>query len=106
MFGARAAQGSKGQRSKGPRFIYLIRAHLTGVVNNIETGIVAVCCVMAEDASHQLARQVVARLCQPLGWQGIQNGACDVLADLMKRYIVTLGKNAAAYVANGKSPTC
>lgn len=58
---------------------------------------------MAEDASHQVARQVVARLCQPLGWQGMQNGACDVLADLLRRYILSLGKTTAAYVANGTS---
>ena len=56
---------------------------------------------MVDEASHQVARQVVAKLCLPLGWQGMQNGACDVLADLMKRYIQTLGKNTAAYVANG-----
>lgn len=58
---------------------------------------------MAEDASHQVARQVIAKLCQPLGWQGIQNGACDVLADLMRRYILALGKTTAGYVANGTS---
>lgn len=50
-----------------------------------------------------MARQVVAKLCLSVGWQGIQNGACDVLADLMKRYILALGKTTAAYVANGRS---
>ena len=60
---------------------------------------------MAEEASHQLARKVVAKVCQPLGWQGMQNGACDVLADLLKRYVITLGRTTAAYVSNGKLHT-
>ena len=56
---------------------------------------------MAEEASHQLARQVVAKLCQALGWHSMQNGACDILADLLRRYVTSLGRSAAGYVANG-----
>ena len=56
---------------------------------------------MAEEATHQLSRRVVAKLCQTLGWQSMQNGACDVLADLLKRYVTSLGRTTAAYVANG-----
>ena len=56
--------------------------------------------LMADEVSHQLGRHVIAKLCHSLGWQGIQNEACDVLTDLMKRYILTLGKTTAAYVTN------
>ena len=60
---------------------------------------------MTEEATHQLARQAVAKLCQPLGWQGMGNGACDVLADLMKRYVLMLGRHTAAYASHGEYPS-
>ena len=44
----------------------------------------------------------VAQMCRDVGWQGINVGACDVLTDLLSRYIHTLGKTASAFAEHGE----
>ena len=44
----------------------------------------------------------VARCCQNVGWHGIHSGSCDILTDLLSRYITTLGRTTAQYSNLGK----
>lgn len=57
---------------------------------------------MCEDFSHQLLRLVVGRICQPLGWHAMNSNAADVLADVTRQYILTLGRTTAAYSCHGE----
>ena len=56
---------------------------------------------MSEEYTHQLLRMVVGQICQPLGWNAMHSSACDVLADIMKNYILTMAKTTAAYGCHG-----
>ena len=57
---------------------------------------------MSDEFTHHVLRMVVARICQPLGVHGMQNSVCDALADILKNYLLTLGKTTAAYSWHGE----
>ena len=57
---------------------------------------------MADDFTHQILRMVVARICQPLGWHAMNSNAGDVLADIMRQYILTIGRTTTAYTCHGE----
>ncbi|KAL5474930.1 hypothetical protein EMCRGX_G026962 [Ephydatia muelleri] len=52
---------------------------------------------MSEQYTHALLRTVVGQMCQSLGWNALQSGACDVLVDILKGYLHTVAKTTAAY---------
>lgn len=58
---------------------------------------------MSEEFTHQVLRKVVGRVCQPLGVHGMQQSVCDCMADILKQYILTLGRTAGSYCAHGTS---
>ena len=57
---------------------------------------------MSDEFTHHILRTVVGRVCQPLGVHGMQQSVCDCMADVLKQYILTLGKTAGSYSAHGK----
>ncbi len=57
---------------------------------------------MSEEFTQRVLRQVVGRICQPLGWHAMNSDAADVLSDITKQYILTLGRTTAAYSCHGK----
>ena len=58
---------------------------------------------MTDEFTHRILRMVIGRVCQPLGVHGMQQSVCDCMADVLKQYILTLGRTTASYCAHGKS---
>ncbi len=56
---------------------------------------------MSEEVTSQLLRIAVAHTLRPLGWHSVGTSACDVLADVMGRYMLTVAKTTAAYSCHG-----
>lgn len=52
---------------------------------------------MCESYSRSLLRISVAQICQALGWDAIQLTACDLLADVLHRYIQQLARGCHRY---------
>lgn len=61
---------------------------------------------MSDEFNHHLLRMIVARICQPLGVHGMHMSVCDALADVLKNYLLTLGKTTAAYSWHGELGQC
>lgn len=57
---------------------------------------------MNEDYARQVLRAVLGRVCQPLGVHGMQSSVCETMADVLKRYLLALGRTTAAYCAHGE----
>ncbi len=57
---------------------------------------------MSDDFARKVLRVVVGKACQPLGVHGIQSGACETMADVLKNYILTLAKTTTAYSVHGR----
>lgn len=57
---------------------------------------------MSDDFSRQVLRIVVGKLCQPLGVHGMQTSVCETLTDVLKNYLLTLGKTTASYCGHGE----
>lgn len=56
---------------------------------------------MSEDFSRKVLRVVVGKLCLPLGIHGMQTSVCETLTDVLKNYILTLGRTTASYSLHG-----
>ena len=57
---------------------------------------------MTEEFTHHILRMVVGRVCQPLGVHGMHQSVCDCMADVLKHYLLTLGRTTASYSSHGK----
>jgi len=44
----------------------------------------------------------VGKICQPLGVHGMQNTVCETLTDVLKNYLLTLGRTTASYSLHGE----
>ncbi|XP_066490291.1 transcription initiation factor TFIID subunit 3 isoform X2 [Tiliqua scincoides] len=52
---------------------------------------------MCESYSRCLLRVSVAQVCQALGWDSVQLSACDLLTDVLQRYLHSLGRGCRRY---------
>lgn len=52
---------------------------------------------MCESYSRSLLRVSVAQICQALGWDSVQVTACDLLTDVLHRYLQQLCRGAHRY---------
>ncbi|XP_077600974.1 transcription initiation factor TFIID subunit 3-like isoform X2 [Stigmatopora nigra] len=52
---------------------------------------------MCESYGSSLLRVSVAQICQALGWDAVQLTACDLLADVLQRYIQQMGRVCHRY---------
>lgn len=52
---------------------------------------------MCENYARSLLRVSVAQICQALGWDAVQLTACDLLSDVLHRYIQQLAKVCHRY---------
>ncbi|XP_044284219.1 transcription initiation factor TFIID subunit 3 isoform X2 [Varanus komodoensis] len=52
---------------------------------------------MCESYSRWLLRVSVAQVCQALGWDAVQLSACDLLTDVLQRYLHSLGRGCRRY---------
>lgn len=52
---------------------------------------------MCESYSRWLLRVSVAQVCQALGWDSVQLSACDLLTDVLQRYLHALGRGCRRY---------
>ncbi|XP_062990759.1 transcription initiation factor TFIID subunit 3 isoform X2 [Elgaria multicarinata webbii] len=52
---------------------------------------------MCESYSRWLLRVSVAQVCQALGWDSVQLSACDLLTDVLQRYLQSLGRGCRRY---------
>ncbi|XP_067325423.1 transcription initiation factor TFIID subunit 3 isoform X2 [Anolis sagrei] len=52
---------------------------------------------MSESYSRWLLRVSVAQVCQALGWDSVQLSACDLLTDVLQRYLHALGRGCRRY---------
>ncbi|XP_054845126.1 transcription initiation factor TFIID subunit 3 isoform X2 [Eublepharis macularius] len=52
---------------------------------------------MCESYSRWLLRVSVAQVCQALGWDSVQLSACDLLTDVLQRYLHVLGRGCQRY---------
>ncbi|XP_006813742.1 uncharacterized protein LOC100372715 [Saccoglossus kowalevskii] len=52
---------------------------------------------MAEGFTRSLLKVVVAQICQSLGWQAVQTTPCDLLTDILERYIGKLAETTHSY---------
>lgn len=50
---------------------------------------------------YSVLKQSVARCCRSVGWHGVHNGSCDILTDLLGRYIMTIARTANGYANLG-----
>ncbi len=60
---------------------------------------------MSEEFTQGLLRHVVGKICQPLGWHAMNSNAADVLADVTRQYILTIGRTTSAYSCHGELVT-
>lgn len=52
---------------------------------------------MCESYARSLLRVSVAQICQALGWDAVQLTACDLLSDVLHRYIQQLARACHRY---------
>lgn len=52
---------------------------------------------MCESYARSLLRVSVAQICQALGWDAVQLTACDLLSDVLHRYIQQLARVCHRY---------
>ncbi|CAI5786504.1 transcription initiation factor TFIID subunit 3 isoform X1 [Podarcis lilfordi] len=52
---------------------------------------------MCESYSRWLLRVSTAQVCQALGWDAVQLSACDLLTDVLQRYLHSLGRGCRRY---------
>lgn len=52
---------------------------------------------MCESYARSLLRVSVAQICQALGWDAVQLTACDLLSDVLHRYLQQLAKGCHRY---------
>lgn len=52
---------------------------------------------MSDSYSRWLLRVSVAQVCQALGWDSVQLSACDLLTDVLQRYLHSLGRGCRRY---------
>ena len=57
---------------------------------------------MNEEFARQVLRVVVGKVCQPLGVHGMHTSVCETLTDVLKTYLLTLGRTTASYSLHGK----
>ena len=57
---------------------------------------------MADEYCHRALRSVVAQLCHSLGWHSMHSSACDVLAEILSRYMLTVARTTTSYSNHGK----
>ena len=56
---------------------------------------------MSEEVANKLLRTTVAQLLLPVGWHNITNTSVQVLVDVMRRYIESVGKVTSGYAEHG-----
>ncbi|PIK47420.1 putative transcription initiation factor TFIID subunit 3 isoform X2 [Apostichopus japonicus] len=54
---------------------------------------------MADQFSRSLLKVAIAQICQGLGWHAMQSTPCDILVDIMQRYIEKTGRISSQYAA-------
>lgn len=52
---------------------------------------------MCDSYTRSLLRVSVAQICQALGWDAVQLTACDLLSDVLHRYIQQLARGCHRY---------
>ncbi|KAL2102611.1 hypothetical protein ACEWY4_001779 [Coilia grayii] len=52
---------------------------------------------MSENYARSVLRVSVAQICQVLGWDAVQLSACDLLSDVLDRYIQQLARSCHRY---------
>ena len=52
---------------------------------------------MSQKYRRQVLRAVVGHCGNTIGWNGIQSSSLDLLADVMERYIVEIGRHTHRY---------
>lgn len=52
---------------------------------------------MCESYARSLMRVAVAQLCQALGWDAVQLSACELLSDVLERYLQQLARGCHRY---------
>ena len=57
---------------------------------------------MNDEFARRVLRVVVGKVCQPLGVHGMYSSVCDTLTDVLKTYLLTLGKTTASYSVHGE----
>lgn len=57
---------------------------------------------MSDEFARAVLKVVVGKVCQPLGVHGMQLSVCETMTDVLKTYLLTLGKTTAAYCVHGK----
>lgn len=60
---------------------------------------------MCESYARSLMRVAVAQLCQALGWDAVQLSACELLSDVLERYLQQLARGCHRYSELCESPT-
>jgi len=58
---------------------------------------------MNEEYARQVLRVVLGRVCQPLGVHGMQTSVCDALVDVLRQYLIVLGRTTTSYCTHGKA---
>lgn len=57
---------------------------------------------MDDEFARRVLRVVVGKVCQPLGVHGMQTSVCETLTDVLKKYLLTLGRTTASFSVHGK----
>ncbi|ROL50141.1 Transcription initiation factor TFIID subunit 3 [Anabarilius grahami] len=52
---------------------------------------------MCESYARSLLRVSVAQMCQAVGWDAVQLSACDLLSDVLERYVQQLARSCHRY---------
>lgn len=52
---------------------------------------------MCESYARSLLRVSVAQVCQAVGWDAVQLSACDLLSDVLERYLQQLARSCHRY---------
>ena len=61
---------------------------------------------MSEEVANKLLKPTVAQLLLPVGWHNITNTSVQVLVDVMRRYIESVGKITSGYAEHGSVCVC
>lgn len=59
---------------------------------------------MCESYARSLLRVAVAQLCQALGWDAVQLSACELLSDVLERYLQQLARGCHRFSELCESP--
>lgn len=70
---------------------HVFETELSGIFHRSEAS------EMCENYARSLLRVSVAQICQALGWDAVQLTACDLLSDVLHRYIQQLAKVCHRY---------